>query len=253
MTRRPPCRGPRRRTAGARSPPTRSRRSSAGSPQTPTIVSGSPPATTTTVTGLTNGTAYTFTVAATNSVGTGSASAASAAVTPVPATVPGQVTGVSAVAGNASAALSWTAPLDGGAALTNYTVTPSLGGVPQTPVVISGTPPATGSTISGLTNGATYTFTVTATNVVGTGASSPPSAAVTPSVPISPVVDTQVSANATGTTATTPTFSTAQAGETLVAFVAADGPLGTAADGHGVRRRPDVDPGCSVERPSRRL
>ena len=39
-------------------------------------------ATTYTVTGLTNGTAYTFTVAATNSVGTGAPSAASAALTP---------------------------------------------------------------------------------------------------------------------------------------------------------------------------
>src|SRR4029079_18902407 len=56
----------------------------------------------------------------------------------------------------------------------------------------------------------------------------PPSAAVTPSVPISPVLDVQVSANATGTTATTPAFSTAQTGEALVAFVAADGPLGAA-------------------------
>lgn len=200
----------------------------AGVPQTPTIVTGSPPATTTTVTGLTNGTAYTFTVAATNSVGTGSSSTASAPVTPVPATVPGQVTGVSAVARNASVDLSWTAPLDGGATITAYTVTPSVGGVPQAPVAISGIPPVTASTITGLTNGVTYTFTVTAANVVGTGASSPPSAAVTPSVPISPVLDVQVSTNATGTTATTPTFSTAQPGETLVAFVAADGPQGAA-------------------------
>ena len=45
-------------------------------------VTGTPPATTTTVTGLTNGTAYTFTVAATNAIGTGPASAASNSVTP---------------------------------------------------------------------------------------------------------------------------------------------------------------------------
>jgi hypothetical protein len=50
--------------------------------QTATTVSGSPPATTANVTGLTNGTAYTFKVTATNAVGTGPASAASNLVTP---------------------------------------------------------------------------------------------------------------------------------------------------------------------------
>ena len=39
------------------------------------------------------------------------------------------------------------------------------------------------------------------------------------------MLDTKVSVNATGATATTPTFSTAQPGETLLAFSAADGPV----------------------------
>jgi hypothetical protein len=51
------------------------------------------------------------------------------------------------------------------------------------------------------------------------------SAAVTPTAPpASPTVDTKVSVNATGTTATTPAFSTAQPNEVLLAFVSADGP-----------------------------
>src|ERR1019366_3206525 len=66
---------------------------------------------TSTVTGLTNGTAYTFKVAAINAVGTGPQSAASNSVTPTASTakVPGAPTHVVATAGNASAKLTWTA------------------------------------------------------------------------------------------------------------------------------------------------
>ena len=57
------CAGPRRTTAAARSPATRSRRTSAAWPQATTTVTGSPAPTTAIVTGLTNGSTYTFTVA----------------------------------------------------------------------------------------------------------------------------------------------------------------------------------------------
>ena len=53
--------------------------------QTPKDVTGSPAPTSTTISGLTNGTAYTFKVSATNAVGTSAQSAASNAVTPVTA------------------------------------------------------------------------------------------------------------------------------------------------------------------------
>ena len=137
--------------------------------QTPVTVTGSPPATTTTVSGLTNGTAYTFTVKATNAIGTGPASAASNAVTPTAPTAPAAPTGVTATAGNASGVVSWTAPSNGGSTITSYTVTPFIGTTAQTPTTVTGAPPATSTTVSGLTNGTAYTFTVTATNAIGTG------------------------------------------------------------------------------------
>jgi titin len=144
-----------------------------------------------TVTGLTNGQAYTFTVTATNDVGTGAASAASNSVTP--ATVPGAPTSATAVRGNTSASVSWTAPAsDGGSPITGYTVTSNPGGLTCTTAT-------TGCTVSGLTNGTAYTFTVTATNDVGTGAASAPSNSVTPAtVPGAPtsVVATRGNAQA---------------------------------------------------------
>ncbi|HLQ15029.1 MAG TPA: fibronectin type III domain-containing protein [Candidatus Eisenbacteria bacterium] len=124
------------------------------------------PSTAQIVTGLTNGTGYTFVVAAINAAGTGPASAPSATVTP--ATVPSAPTGVTATGGNAQATVSWTAPTsNGGATLTGYTVTPYVGTTAGTPV--NGSATTTSTTVTGLTNGTTYTFQVAATNSVGTG------------------------------------------------------------------------------------
>jgi protocatechuate 3,4-dioxygenase beta subunit len=125
------------------------------------------------VTGLVNGTSYTFKVTATSVAGTGAASAASAAV--VPRTVPGAPTSVKGAPGNARATVSWVAPASsGGAAITKYTVTSSPSGKTCT------TTGARTCTVLGLVNGTSYTFRVTATNVAGTGAASPASAAVVP-------------------------------------------------------------------------
>src|SRR5205085_9295909 len=113
-------------------------------------------ATTVTVSGLINGTAYTFTVKATNAIGTGPASSPSNSVTPKNVTtVPAAPTGVTAAAGNAAAAVSWTAPADGGSPITGYTVVASPGGATAT---AAGS--ATSATVSGLINGTAYTFTV---------------------------------------------------------------------------------------------
>ena len=126
-----------------------------------------------TVSGLTNGTGYTFTVTATNSIGTGPASTPSGTITP--RTVPARPTGVAATAGNASVDVSWTAPAStGGAPITGYTATASPGGQTCT------TGGALFCTVGGLTNGTSYTFTVTATNAAGAGPASAASAAVIP-------------------------------------------------------------------------
>jgi len=97
--------------------------------QTATTVTGNPPATSTTVSGLKPLFSYTFKVKATNAAGTGPESAASNAVTPSGgATVPAEPTAVTAAPRNASALVSWTAPSNGGSAITGYKVTPYLNG-----------------------------------------------------------------------------------------------------------------------------
>ena len=51
-------------------------------------------------------------------------------------------------------------------------MTPFIGSTAQTPVTVTGNPPATSTTVTGLTNGTSYTFTVSATNAIGTGPAS---------------------------------------------------------------------------------
>jgi hypothetical protein len=148
--------------------------------QPASTVSGAPPSTSATLSGLTNGASYTFTVQASNSAGPGPTSAASNAVTPTAPTAPSEPAGVKATAANASATITWSAPANGGSPITGYTVTPYIGSTAQPATTLTGSPPATGTTIGGLTNGTSYTFTVAATNALGTSAASSPSNAVTP-------------------------------------------------------------------------
>lgn len=98
--------------------------------------------------------------------------------------VPGGPAGVFAGAGNASATITWNPP--SGGPFIHYTVT----GSPAGGAVVPGN--QNSATISGLSNGTAYTFTVTATNSFGTGPASAPSNSVTPNgggffVPINPV------------------------------------------------------------------
>jgi Fibronectin type III domain len=134
------------------------------------------------VTGLTNGTAYTFTVHATNVVGNSAESAASNSVTPAAGT-PGIPTMLPAVAGDTTVTVNWQAPFsNGGSPITGYTVqSVGDGGA------YNWTGLATTIVMTGLTNGNPYSFTVYATNAAGNSAVSAASGAVMP-VNVLPVI-----------------------------------------------------------------
>ncbi|WP_166542072.1 S-layer homology domain-containing protein [Paenibacillus lutrae] len=114
----------------------------------------------------------------------------------VMASVPGVPTDVTAAAGDGQATISFAAPVsDGGSAITSYTVTSSPDDL--NPNGITATGPASPITVTGLSNGTAYTFTVVATNIVGDSASSGTISA-TPQAPIpgAPVLQSPVSGNA---------------------------------------------------------
>ena len=128
-----------------------------------------------TITGLANGDPYTFIVVATNAAGDGPPSASTSPITIGP--VPGPPVIVDPpVPGDRQATVAWTAPTtEVIPPITGYLATAAPGG---RTCATDGT--RLSCTITGLTNGTTYTITVTASNAVGTSHSSTPSASVTP-------------------------------------------------------------------------
>ena len=262
---------------------------------TPGNFSASGAATPLTVTGLANGTAYSFTVTATNAVGTSVASASSVQATPkapqtitfnspgtqnfgttptltatsnsglpvtfastttgvctttsggtltfvssgvctinadqagnsiylaaaqishsftVAAVAPGAPTIGTAVAGDTQASVTFTAPANtGGAAITGYTVTASPGGN-------TGTGASSPIIVTGLTNGVSYTFSVTATSSAATGDASSASNPITPKAsqavtfnnPGAQNFGTTPTLTATADSGLTPTFSSSTTG-----------------------------------------
>lgn len=117
-------------------------------------------------TGRTNGTLYSYTVTATNNVGTGSAGSASA----TPRTVPSAPTSFTSTANTfGTVALSWVAPVNNGSAITSYTLTRTNGAT-----TVTLTAPSTSVTTYNDTTVApavSYTYTLLATNAAGAGAS----------------------------------------------------------------------------------
>ncbi len=142
-----------------------------------------------TVTGLTDGTTYYFVVTAQNAGGASNGSTEVNATPQAPALVPPNApTNITPTAGNGQVTLTWTAS----PTATSYTVnfgTNSVGPFNISIPNISGT----STPITGLTNGVTYYFVVTANNSSGAG---------DPSAPVSATPQLPAPAKPTGVTAT---------------------------------------------------
>jgi len=111
-----------------------------------------------------SGATYYYSVLATNS--TSIKSAMSSIASAIPYTVPDAPTGLTATAGNARVTLNWIAPVsDGGSAIDYYIVY-------QDGVALPGHPTGLTATITGLSNGQSYSFKVAAHNLAGIGAQS---------------------------------------------------------------------------------
>ncbi|NUQ33251.1 MAG: fibronectin type III domain-containing protein, partial [Dermatophilaceae bacterium] len=113
----------------------------------------------------------------------------------VAAVAPDAPTSVTATAGNAAASVAWTAPVNTGtSAITGYTVQAFDGATAVgTPLSVAAT--AVSATVSGLTNGTTYTLQVRAVSAVGASPAGV-SNAVVPIAPAPPGTPTGVTATA---------------------------------------------------------
>jgi immune inhibitor A len=98
----------------------------------------------------------------------GSASTMTATVSAA-ATTPGAPSGVTALSGNGLVTVSWSAPPDGGAAISDYVVQYRPKGSVDWVVFGDGVSASLGAVVTGLSNGTTYELVVAATNSVGVG------------------------------------------------------------------------------------
>ena len=133
---------------------------------------------------------------ATNAGGNSAASAAGPVGGVVPSTGPSTPTAptVSVAGLNGQATVTWTAPNNGGSAITGYTLTPTPACSGCTGLTATASP----TTVGGLTNGTSYTFTLIATNANGNSAASPASAAAVVGIPATPTTPTVVSTSTAG-------------------------------------------------------
>jgi fibronectin type 3 domain-containing protein len=138
----------------------------------------SPATTSFTDTGLTNGTAYFYVVSAVNSTGESGNSSQVSATPAAPTQPPAAPTGLTATGGNAQVFLTWTAS---SGATTYHVKRATTSGGPYTQVAA---PAAANFTDTGLTNGTTYFYVVSALNTVGESANSAQASATPANTPV---------------------------------------------------------------------
>jgi titin len=158
-------------------------------------------ATAATVSGLTNGVATSFRATAINAVGAG---APSATATATPRTVPSAPLSLAATPSDGTVALTWSAPgSDGGAPITGYRIDSNTGGTWTVAVADTGSA-ARSYTFTGLANGETVVYRVSAINVAGTGAASGPVTTAPRRAPGAPTITKVAAGNRTLTVGFTP-------------------------------------------------
>ena len=142
-------------------------------------------------------------------------------------TAPGQVTGLTATDFGTSRSynsgridLSWTAPSNGGSAITGYFIERSLNGVTYSTLVANTFTTSTTYTDTGLTSAQTYYYRVSAINAVGTGTASSAASATATTVPQTPTV----SASVVSSTQVSLSFSGATGGKALSSLTITSSP-----------------------------
>lgn len=155
-----------------------------------------------TISGLTNGQSYTIKLKAVNAVGSGPASTA---VTSTPRTTPSAPQNLEATVGDGSVTIAFTGPAsNGGAAITNYKY--SLDGG-STFTAFSPAQSSSPVTITGLTNGQSYTIRLKAVNVAGEGLTSAQVTATPIAVPSAPTSLVATASDGSASIAFTPSTS----------------------------------------------
>ena len=147
-------------------------------------------------TGLTNGQTYYYKVSAVNSVGEGPQSNEASASIQI-FTVPTAPTITSATPGNAQVTLTWTAPAsNGGTSITNYRI--YRGTTPGSETLLTTLGNVLTYTNTGLINGQTYYYKVSAVNSVGEGPQSNEASASIQifTVPTAPTITSATPGNA---------------------------------------------------------